>query len=87
LFEVTPNGIKLEPKVKYDAKGKATGGVKAKLGFSPDEADAVVESWFEGPRETTAALEWAEQRQMGAKSVRYPKVVTSGRQPLSARGR
>lgn len=61
-FEVTPQGIKIEPKVKYDATGKVTGGVKRKLGFSPDEADAVVEAWFYGEKETNSALEWATFR-------------------------
>lgn len=61
-FEVTPQGIKLEPKVIHDARGKVTGGVMSKLGFSPDEADAVVMSWFEGPRSLTAAGDWAEER-------------------------
>lgn len=73
-FEVTPNGIKVEPKVKYDDKGKVKGGVKAKLGFSPDEADAVVQSWFYGDKEINSALEWAEKREQ-RKRGRHPKVV------------
>lgn len=82
-FEVTPQGIKLEPKVKYDDKGKVCGGVKAKLGFSPDEADAVVISWFEGPRESSHALEWIDRRANNG----MPRLVSGGRQPLSARRR
>lgn len=62
-FEMSPQGIKIEPKVKYDDKGKVKGGVKAKLGFSPDEADAVVMAWYYGPKEVTNALEWADQRE------------------------
>lgn len=80
-FEVTPNGIKVEPKVKYNEKGKATGGVKAKLGFSPDEADAVVMAWFEGPRETTAALEWADRKE---KRGGIRQVVLGKRMPITA---
>jgi len=83
-FEVTPQGIKVEPKVKHDTKGKVTGGVKAKLGFSPDEADAVVMGWFEGPREITHALEWIDRRE---RLHGTPKLIQSGRQPLSARRR
>lgn len=79
-FEVTPGGIKLEPKVKYDDKGKVNGGVRAKLGFSPDEADAVVIAWFEGPRESSHALEWMDRKNHG-----MPKMVNSGRVPLTAR--
>lgn len=79
-FEVTPQGIKIEPKVKYDEKGKVSGGVKAKLGFSPDEADAVVMGWFHGPRETTHALEWMDARAHRG----MPNVVSGGRVPLTA---
>jgi hypothetical protein len=39
-FEVTPNGIKAEPKEK----------VCERLGRSTDRGDAVVMAWFEGPR-------------------------------------
>ncbi len=78
-FEVTSNGIKLEPKVVRNEKGRVVGGVMAKLGYSPDEADAVVMAWFEGPRETTNALDWAEQRlQRRSRGMRgtQPRVVT-----------
>lgn len=51
-FEVTPHGIKLEPKDK----------VKERLGRSPDRADAVVMAWFEGPRMLTDALVWADKK-------------------------
>lgn len=81
-FEVTPHGIKVEPKVIRDAKGKVIGGVMAKLGFSPDEADAVVMAWFEGPKEITHALEWADQKQKRRARGMHgltPKVVLSQR--------
>lgn len=88
-FEVTPHGIQIEPKVKFDKKGKVIGGVRSKLGFSPDEADAVVQSWFEGPKETTHALEWMDMREHGGKPNlrRIPQVIHGGRAPLSARRR
>jgi hypothetical protein len=90
-FEVTANGIKVEPKVVRDSKGKVKSGVMAKLGFSPDEADAVVMAWFEGPKETTSALEWIEQaEQRRSRGMGYQVVSShtrSGRQPLSARAR
>jgi len=67
-FEVTPNGIKVEPKEK----------VCERLGRSTDDADAIVMAWFEGPKETTHALQWADQREAlraRQQRVRYPKVV------------
>ncbi len=84
-FEVTPNGIKVEPKVIHNSAGKVTGGVMAKLGFSPDEADAVVMAWHYGAKECNSALEWAEQAQM--KRVRHPRVVLGAHTPISARRR
>jgi hypothetical protein len=84
-FDVAPNGIKVEPKVKYDDRGKVTGGVKSKLGFSPDEADAVVMAWFEGPRETTHAMEWMDQRQFKNVFKRHPQVLHGGTPSLSAK--
>jgi len=74
-FEVTPRGIKVEPKSKREGDKK---GVLERLGFSPDEADAVVMAWWAGPKEITNALDWAEER--GKKlSGQRPKVVM-GRQ-------
>jgi len=86
-FEVTPQGIKLEPKVKRNERGQVTGGVMAKLGFSPDEADAVVMAWFEGPRHNTHAMDWMDLKRDRGRLVRMPQIVTSGRQPLTARRR
>lgn len=85
-FEVTPNGIRVEPKVTRDKKGKWNGGVAAKLGFSPDEADGAVMSWYQGPREATAALDWLEAAQMRKRAMQ-PKVVTGRHQSLSVRRR
>jgi hypothetical protein len=87
-FEVTPHGIKLEPKVKHDPKtGKVVGGVAAKLGFSPDEADAVVMAWYEGPKRISHALDWMERTEIGGRLVRRPQVLPGGRRPLSAKAR
>ena len=74
-YEVTPNGIKAEPKEK----------VMARLGRSTNEGDAVVMAWFEGPRETTAALEWIEQAEWKRGMTRRPQVVGSSRPALSSR--
>lgn len=79
-FELVPNGIKVEPKVKRNEKGQISGGVRAKLGFSPDEADAVVMAWYEGPRALTHAGDWAEK-----KHRRGLPQVQSGRAALTAR--
>lgn len=84
-FEVTPRGIQVEPKVKRNEKGTATGGVVAKLGFSPDEADAVVMAWFEGPRHLTHASDWMDRKVVNGRLIKLPQVINSGRQPLSAR--
>lgn len=85
-FEVTPNGIKVEPKVTHSKDGKVNGGVMHKLGFSPDEADAVVMAWFEGPKEETAALDWMEAAHF-RKRVAHPQVLMGAHTPMSARRR
>lgn len=77
-FEVTPRGIKVEAKEE----------VVKRLGYSTDEGDAVVMSWWAGPKEITNALEWAEQRE--AAKLRHPlgrvpKAIMGQRQPLTAR--
>lgn len=89
-FEVTPQGIKVEPKVIRNTQGKVTGGVMAKLGFSPDEADAVVMAWFEGARKITHASDWIDAQMRKLKPLRrgsVPNVATAGRMPLSAKRR
>ena len=73
-FDITPNGIKLEPKEK----------VCERLGRSTDRGDAVVMAWFEGPRETTSALEWADRKERRG-GIR--NVVLGGRKPLTAQRR
>ena len=79
-FEPTPNGIRVEAKKE----------VCARLGRSTDRGDAVVMAWFEGDKAATAALDWMERTEMGMMGKRMrklPRVVTSRRQPLTARGR
>lgn len=73
-FDVVPNGIKIEAKE----------AVCARLGRSTDYGDAAVMAWFEGERETTAALDWMDNRgYLGVKKT--PVVIGSRREPLSAR--
>lgn len=74
-FEVTPNGIKAEPKEK----------VCERLGRSTDRGDAVVMSWHYGPKEITHALEWIVNAEQGLKGNRKPQIITGGRSPLSRR--
>jgi hypothetical protein len=73
-FEVTPQGIKAEPKDK----------IMERLGRSTNDGDAVVMSWFEGPRLLTDALEWMDRVEIGGKMVRRPQVITGGRASLTA---
>lgn len=74
-FEVTSRGIQIEAKSKREGGNK---GVVERLGWSPDEADAVVMAWWAGPRMASHALEWID-RNLGkqGKSMRgmQPKVV------------
>jgi hypothetical protein len=76
-FEVGPNGIKAESKES----------VCDRLGRSTDYGDSVVMCWFEGPRETTAAMEWMDERNFKGGGNRLPQVIGSRLQPLSARRR
>lgn len=76
-FEVTPNGIKAEPKDK----------VMDRLGRSTDKGDAVCMSWHEGPKMITDALEWMDLAERKTPHGYRTKVVLGGRMPLSARGR
>jgi hypothetical protein len=84
-FEVTPRGIQLEAKSKREGGKK---GVVERLGFSTDEADAVIMAWWAGPKEITDALAWAEQRGANARHRplgRLPKAVMGGRAPLTGK--
>ncbi len=71
-FDVVPNGIEVESAEK----------VAHRLGRSPDRGVAVLLAWFEGPKETTSALEWIDRRDR--KRGMMPKVIIS-RTPLTAR--
>lgn len=74
-FEVTSRGIQLESKEK----------VVNRLGYSTDEADAVVMAWWEGARQITHALDWIDRAERKKRGM--TKVVSSGRMPLSAKRR
>lgn len=86
-FIPTPHGIEVEPKglPEGESKWKGGTGVAKRLGRSTDRGDAVVMAWFEGPKETTAALEWMERAEMKRGLGRMPRVLPRGREPLSAR--
>lgn len=61
IFEVTANGIKVEPKEK----------VKDKLGRSPDRGDAVVMAWFKGDKQKHIKGGWSQFNRS-----QQPQVVT-----------
>jgi hypothetical protein len=86
-FEVTPNGIRLEAKSRRASGG--TPGVKERLGFSPDEADAVVMAWFEGPRFDLSyqALDLVNSRPDNRPDVRPLGRNKRGQQPVVVMGR
>lgn len=88
-FRPTSHGVEIEPKgVPADAnKWGGSKGVQARLGRSTDRGDAVVMAWFEGPKEITNALDWIERAEMKRGMGRMPRIVNSGRQPLSVRAR
>jgi len=74
-YETTSRGIKVEPKSKNESGEK---GVIERLGWSPNEADAVVMSWWAGPRMATHAGDWIDKKlQGGGRGMRgmMPKVV------------
>jgi hypothetical protein len=76
-FSVGPRGITVESKED----------VCARLGRSTNQGDAVVMSWFEGPRALTDVMDWMDLEKVRGRLVRKPKVVNSGRIPLSVRAR
>ena len=73
-FRPTPNGVEVETKEK----------VCARLGRSTDRGDAVIMSWFEGPRALTNAADWMDLSSSRHGLRKMPQVLTSGRVPLSA---
>ena len=75
IYEVTSHGIKVEPKSKREGGVK---GVVERLGFSPDEADAVVMSWWAGARASTHGGDWIDNKMQNyGRGMRgmQPKVV------------
>lgn len=84
-FEVSGDTIKIEPKSKNEGGVK---GVVERLGWSPNEADAVVMAWWAGPRMATHALDWIDRKLSGqgrSKHGMQPKVVLSTRQQARRR--
>ena len=69
------NGRLLEPKED----------VVSRLGRSTDRGDAVVMAWHEGQRMITHFSDWIDDAEMYGKRKSNPKVIHSGRQPLTAR--
>ena len=75
-YTVKGQEIAIEAKSKHEG---GTQGVVERLGWSPNEADAVVMANWAGPRWATNALQWIEQgqaqaRQRGMRGMQ-PKVV------------
>jgi hypothetical protein len=56
-YQITPRGIQAEPKSKNEGGVK---GVVERLGWSPNEADAVVMAWWQGPRLSSHASTWID---------------------------
>ena len=67
-FKIARGGITITPKEDLIKK----------LGRSPDRADAVVMSWYKGPRAKTHIGEWRpDQRTGNIGGKRRPKVITN----------
>lgn len=71
-FEVTSKGIKVEPKSKREGGVK---GVVERLGWSPDEADAVVMANWSGARWSSHATDWLNRQHQKQMRGMQPKVV------------
>ena len=70
-FRMEGTKVAVEPKIVRDKSGKIIGGVRKKLGYSPDEADAVVMAWWKGRKFLTE--EGALQYSYKASSFIMPK--------------
>lgn len=68
-FEVTPQGIRLEPKARMIKR----------LGRSPDKGDAVVMAWYRGAKAATHINEWRPDQRVGALPGRRMPAVNTGR--------
>ena len=66
-YEITPRGVKLEPKEK----------VMEKLGRSPNHGDAIVMAWSGGPTYLTDGRMWEQARKDNRPLGRSPVVVVS----------
>lgn len=64
-FTVTPHGYQVESKED----------VTDRLGRSTNKGDAVVMSWFAGPKAATATLEWLSMAEMRRPLNRRPQVI------------
>lgn len=74
-YKTTPQGIQAEPKED----------VCKRLGRSTDRGDAVVMSWFEGPRYLENAMDWMDLHRVNGQIRKKPQVITgNGRTPLTA---
>lgn len=75
-YEVSGDTIKVEPKSKNEGGVK---GVVERLGWSPNEADAVVMAWWAGPKMTSHASEWIDHASTAGRAAGMrgmaPKVV------------
>lgn len=83
-FTIRGQEIQIEPKSKNEGGNQ---GVVERLGWSPNEADAVVMANWGGPRWATHASDWIDRQYMsGPKAMRgmQPKVVL-GHQPARRR--
>jgi len=76
-FEPTATGIRVESKED----------VKDRLGRSPDKGDAVIMSWWEGPKAESASLDWIEHSEFRRGLQRRPVIIGGRRQPMTARMR
>ena len=65
-YKVTPNGIQAESKED----------VCKRLGRSTNDGDAVIMSWYWGPKEENAALDFIDRKMAHKKRGQNPKVVT-----------
>lgn len=75
-FEVTPSGIKVEPKDH----------IVKRLGRSPDRGDAVVMAWSQGQKALTHATIWRGVSSSGG-HARQPQVVMGRKHSPVGRGR
>lgn len=80
-YKITARGIQITPKTKNEGTGEK--GILEILGWSPNEADAVVMANWAGPRMSTHALEWIDGPKTGRRAKRKrgtaPQVILGHR--------